>query len=225
MTEPGRSRGAGVLAIVGGSLALVLTIPFSAAFHVAYPGFNELPVWFHALRPVLAPLLEFGDSTDVYATYGRIYDLVYLCLLPAALVARRRYSLGRSRAGLLGYRLTIAGLVAAFIGVAGDYWADGLGYPLELLGLLALAVGCTLLGMAWRRGAAPAPVAWLFMACGPAYAPGFLLVGHVPSGPTLPIAIAFIGLGIALSRRSDTPMRDGTRLGVTGHTPGPHSDA
>jgi hypothetical protein len=83
--------------------------------------------------------------------------------------------------------------------LSGDYWADGVGYPLELLGLLALVVGCTAFGIGLRRAAAiPAWSASLFVVCAPALVPSFLLIGHIPSGPTLPVAVAYIGLAAVL---------------------------
>ena len=188
-----------VLAILGGCLALVLTLPFAVAFFLAYPGFNELPIWFPAVRPVVTPFLDFAEPKQVYATYGRIYDIVYLLWLPATVVAHRLARAEPMRVERVGFWLTVSGLGATFIGVAGDYWADGVGYPLELLGLLALAVGCTVFGIGLRRAAAlPAWSAWLFVVCAPALVPSFLLIGHIPSGPTLPVAVAYIGLGAVL---------------------------
>ncbi len=71
------------------------------------------------------------------------------------------------------------------------------------LGLLLLLVGSTLYGVALLVArAVPAWAGWLLVAAGPG---GVLLtvlwVGHIPSGPTLPFALAWIVLGYALWRR------------------------
>lgn len=192
-----------LLAILGGCLALVLTLPFAVAFYLAYPGFNELPIWVPAVRPVVTPFLDFAEPTQVYATYGRVFDLVYLLWLPATVAVHRLAGAEPNGVERVGFWLTVGGLVASFIGVAGDYWADGIGYPLELLGLLALAVGCTAFGVGLRRAAAlPACAAWLFVMCAPALVPSLILIGHIPSGPTLLVAVAYIGLGAVLLGRS-----------------------
>lgn len=199
------------LAILGGCLALLLTMPFAVAFFLAYPGFNEHPIWFPAVLAVVTPYLDFAEPMQVYATYGRIYNIVYLLWLPATVAAHRLARAEPTRAERFGFWLTVTGLAATFVGVAGDYWADGIGYPLELLGLLALAVGCTVFGIGLRRAAAvPAWSAWLFVACTPALIPTVLLVGHIPSGPTLPVAVAYIGLGAVLWARSPGEARRST---------------
>ena len=200
-----------LLSILSGCLALVLTVPFAVAFFLAYPGFNEHPIWFPGVRAVVTPYLDFAEPTQVYATYGRIYNIVYLLWLPATVAAHWLARAEPARAERVGFWLTVTGLAATFVGVAGDYWADGVGYPLELLGLLALAVGCTVFGIGLRSAAAlPAWSAWLFIVCAPTLIPAFLLVGHIPSGPTLPVAVAYIGLGVVLWPRSPREARHST---------------
>ena len=147
----------------------------------------------------LQPALRFGEAIEVYNTYGRIYNLVYVLFLPATLALHALQRGAHSRLEGWGFWLTIFGLVASFIGVAGDYWANGAGFILELLGLLVLVAGCVLTGMAaWRSKVLPEWSAALLMACLPGYVIWFRLIGHIPSGPTFGVALAYLGVGIVL---------------------------
>lgn len=91
-------------------------------------------------------------------------------------------------------------MVATFVGVAGDYWADGVGFPVEVLRILIRAVGSSVYGAALLRGGiVPAWCGWMLVACGPGAFVSLFLVGHIPSGPTIPIAVASVVLGFRLA--------------------------
>ncbi len=182
--------------MAGGLLAILLTLPFAAAYHRAYPGDDLVPYWFQGLQPVLSPLLDFGSRVDVYNIYGRVYDLVYLLLIPGAIALHHLHKPTRSRLERLGFGLTMAGLLASFIGVAGDYWADGAGFFVELFGLLVLSIGATLSGIACLRSRLlPAWVSWLMVLCLPVLFVWLIVFGHIPSGPTFAIALAYVAFG------------------------------
>lgn len=196
---------AGISAIAGGVLAILLTVPFAAAYFRAYSGFDPTPIWLSALRPVLRPLLSIGQPVAAYNAFGRVYDLVYILFLPAALALRRLHRPLGSRFERWAFLLTIVGLLASFVGVAGDYWADGAGFGLELVGLLILATGATLSGIAClRRRILPRWVSWLMLLCLPGFFAGLILIGHIPSGPTFAVALAYIGIGWVLLRGNYT---------------------
>ena len=198
---PAQRRRAGAAAIIGSLLALVLTLPFASAFFSAYPGDDVPPFWRAPFLPTLRPLLTFAPPVAVYNLYGRVYELVYLLFLPATVVLHRLHQGNSGRLERWGFALLIGGLVLTFIGVAGDYWANGLTFVLSLLGLLVLAAGTTLYGLVlWRSGVLPRRVSWLFLACLPGVFVGSWLTGHIPSGPTLPFALAWLALGAALWR-------------------------
>ena len=187
---------AGVSSIVGGLLAILLTLPFAAAYDIAYSGQGLVPFWFDQLRPVLIPFLRFGSPHAVYNTYGRIYDLVYLLLVPAAIALHRIQPLASSKAEKWGFRLTMVGLLSSFIGVAGDYWADGVTFFLEIIGLLILCVGSALFGIAFLRNhAIPSWCSWLLILCLPGFYVGTVVIGGIPSGTTFLVAIAYVGIG------------------------------
>lgn len=198
-------RWAGAAAIVGGLLALVLTLPFALAFFRAYPGYDVPPFWLVALQPTLMPLVTFAPPVTVYNLYGRVYNLVYLLFLPATVGLHQLHQGYGRRLERWGYGLLLSGLVMTFLGVAGDYWANGLTFVLSLLGLLVLAVGTTLYGLVlWRSRVLPRGVDWLFLACLPGVVIGSWLTGHIPSGPTLPFALTWLALGAALWRGSSS---------------------
>lgn len=189
-------RWAGWAAVVGGLAAIAMTPAFATAYFRAYGGESQLPFWFDAVNPVLDPLLTFAAPDRVYEIYGRLYNLVYLLLLPLVVALHDRHRDSPSRLEQCGYLLLTGGLVATTVGVAGDYWANEIGFTLELLGLLAMTVGVTTWGVAMVRGrVVPARWAWLMVGCGPGAVATLLLAGHVPSGPTLSFAIVWFLVG------------------------------
>jgi len=194
---------AGVSAVVGGVLAVLLTFPFATAYFRAYPGFDAIPAWLPVIQRAIRPIMSFGAPIVVYNTFGRVYNLVYLLLLPSTVALHRVHRDANSGLEKWGYRLTILGLIAAAIGVAGDYWANGLGFPLEVVGIIVLSLGSTANGIALLRIRTwPAWSSWLLILCLPGCFIFVALIGHVPSGPTLQVAVAYLGAGFALINRS-----------------------
>ncbi|HXH35855.1 MAG TPA: hypothetical protein VNJ54_15855 [Plantibacter sp.] len=161
--------------ILGGLTAIVMTPPFATAYFLAYPGYDATPFWLSPLESRLHSLLVFSSPNEVYETYGRIFDLVYLLFLPAIFALHHLHRESGGRMGRRGFAVLVAGLLATFFGVAGDYWANGIGFPLEVLGLLALAIGSTMYGVALlRSGVVPRWCAWSLVS----YVPG--AVRNVP---------------------------------------------
>jgi len=190
---------AGLAAILGGLTAIILTAPFATAYFSAYPGFDIPPFWLPLLKPALRPLLTFAPPVEVYNVYGRIFDLVYLLFLPAAFGLHHLHQGASSRIEKWGFGILVVGLLATFIGVAGDYWADRAGFLIEALGLLTLAIGATLYGVALLRSKViPSWCAWLLVACGPGTFVFFPLIRHIPSGPTFLFAISWLIVGCML---------------------------
>lgn len=199
----------GLAAILGGLLAILLTAPFASAYFAGYPGIDRPPFWLPLLKPALRPLITFATPVQVYLVYGRVFDLAYLLFLPAAFGLHHLHQGSRNRIEKWGFGLLVVGLLATFVGVAGDYWADGAGFFIELVGLLVLAIGVTLYGVALlQTQVMPGGCAWLLVACGPSTLVFSLLIGHIPSGPTFPFAISWVmvgglllfGKGVSLAR-------------------------
>jgi len=190
---------AGLAALLGGLTAIILTAPFATAYFSAYPGFDIPPFWLPRLKSELGSLLTFASPVVVYNVYGRIFNLVYLLFLPAAFGLHHLHQGASSRIERWGFAILVVGLLATFIGVASDYWADGAGFFIELLGLLTLAIGATLYGVALLRSkVVPSWWAWLLAACGPGVFVFLPLIGHIPSGPTFLFAIAWLIVGYML---------------------------
>ena len=185
--------------MVGGVIAVALTLPFAAAYFQAYPGYDAPPFWLSAVRSGLEPLFTFDTRVTVYNTYGRIFDLVYLLILPGVVGLHSLQQKASSRFGIWAVGVLVIGLVTSFVGVAGDYWADGAGWGVELAGLLILLVGTTLFGIATKRAKQiPAWSAWLLIIAGPGAIVATGLIGHIPSGPTFLFACAWVVLGYLL---------------------------
>lgn len=196
MINPRSMRWAGLAAVLGGLTAIVLTPPFATAYFLAFPGEDALPFWFASLEPRLTSISS-GDG--VYGTYGRVYNLVYALFLPAVFGLHHLHRESGSRREKRGFVVLVVGLVATFVGVAGDYWANGIGFPIEVLGLLTMTIGVTIYGIALHRSrVVPRWCAWLFVACGPVAIVFAALIGHVPSGPTFPFALTWLAIGFML---------------------------
>jgi hypothetical protein len=195
-------RYSGLCAMVGGVLSTVLTFPFAAAYERAYPGFDVPPFWLPALSPILRPLLTFDAPVAVYNLYGRIFEFVYLLILPAVIglhSVQRNTTSARSN---WSFGILTGGLIISFVGVAGDYWADGAGWGIELVGLLVLLVGATLFGVTALRAAYIPPwSAWLLILAGPGALGATWLIGHIPSGPTFLFAMSWVIIGYVLWQR------------------------
>lgn len=196
------SRWPGLAAAAGGLLALILTAPFALGYHAAYPGYDARPVWDDALRPHLAAILAFDRPQAVYAIYGRVYGLVYPLVALGLATLHRAVAPGVApRALRRSYGTLLGAVLLTWAGVVGDYWLDGTGFLLETIGLLALVIGAVAYGIALSRlTTAPRWIANLLLGAGLAAVPAMLLVRHLPSGPTLPFALAWIPIGVALWR-------------------------
>jgi hypothetical protein len=185
-------------------IAVVLTVPFASAYFIAYPVEGEAPPgWLHSLEPELGSLLTFAAPETVYTLYGKVFNLVYLLILPAVFGLHHLHRGTNSPKEMRAFRMLVGGLIATSIGVAFDYWADGIGFVITMFGLLAVIVGTTLYGVATlRAGVLPPWSSWLLVAGGPGAFVGMALFGHIPSGPTLLFAASWMAVGILLSRQT-----------------------
>ena len=206
---PKRLRLAGLATILGGILGIVLSPLLTAAYHLTPDGATETaPPWEPVLGNLAGPLLTFAAPTAVYETYGALACFVFAGLLAGVLGLRaRRRSASGASAGRLerwGFRAAVAGLTLNLLGNVGDYW---LGRPETLdflaflvgtvIGLLVLAVGFAVLGIAALRTGAPSRVvAWSFLLWLPAaIVVSELGVNNIPGGPLLPLSLVGMVLG------------------------------
>lgn len=202
-------RWAGVAAVAGGLLAVVLVIPLSIAFGIQYPEERGTTSWVMSLRPTMDFALDFASPRTVYETYGRIIDLAYLLVLPSVVALHRLQRDPERENEQRAFTILVTFLVVTFVGVAGDYWLNGLGYPVEVIGLLGLSIATTRYGLVTRRLAVvPAVYSHLLIVCGPGAAVGLAVTGHIPGGPTVVLLLPWLalGFGFALGRGEGRPV-------------------
>lgn len=202
-------RWRGLAALLGGLVALALTPPLASAYHLAY---SEPPPWFLPLIPLLGPLLDFGPISSVYNIYGRWFALVYLLALPGFQGLRQLQQPSPWSLADISWKILVLALILTCIGVAGDYWFDGAGWTLTLLGLLILLIATTVYGATLLRArVVPAWLGWSLALTGLGGFPSSLLSGHIPSGPTIAPAIGWICVGVFLLRASSRGAQEAER--------------
>ena len=180
---------------------LALTLPFALAFNEAYESGESAGFVPEGLSPWLFEHGLLGDdSKAVYDRYGAAY-LVALGLVTAALfVLARPVREGR--------RVILIGLVVLCVGIFGDYVVPsdvfgGVGFLLEVVGFLVVAVG---VGLVVRSRAGAVVGAGATLATLASMVAGGALTGHIPGGPGLTIllgALAFALLGEVTSDDAD----------------------
>lgn len=223
-TQPALVRWSGVAAIIGGVVAIIVTPFVTFAGFLAAPGGGAEPwmPWARHLRPLVLSFLNFGAPEVVYATYGKVFLLVYGCFLFGLAGLRRWFDeeglsptpLARLR---LGLRLARIGLVMNLLGNIGDYWlgrdilgqvAWGLSFGIgTMLGLLVYMLGSLLLGVTLLRDNRPHLSRWLAvpLLLSPPAAIALTVpavpsaIVHLPTAPTFALGVAWIVLGAALS--------------------------
>ena len=203
-------RLSGLLAIISCLIALLITIPFAASFYRAY-GSSEpglLRPWLYSMVRTFPNLFDIASPTQVYQVYGRIYSLVIPLSLPALVVLKKQMGI-HTRLSLWSWRIFWSGALLGALGIIGDYWPDpdsiwvGVGFILELIGILALWVGGILYGItAFRERHVPRWIGGAMIGIAPAGILGLWLLFHIPSGPLLGYVIFSILIGVPLGNQS-----------------------
>lgn len=198
----------------GGIIAVLLTPPFALSYYSAYPMPNESPpAWLAALRPMLtdAGLLEPG-SAEVYDRYGMLFLGAWLIAL-AGLVGVLHDQWPRfGRATRRAWSVCVGCFGVVAVGIFGDYGLPDevgslAGFALTGIGLFAAAVALPFVGRALRRElGVRTRVAWGISVLGVvSIFGGFLLVGHIPSGPCLGFVVASFITGLTRPWRTAPP--------------------
>lgn len=200
-------RWGGLAAMLGSLLGSAVAPVITSAYSLSESGRGQVPPWEPGLSNLFSPLFEFASPESVYATYGKLYLVVFLGFLLGlrALQAQQRGHVGRL--GEWGFRLSLIGVVLNLFGNIPDYWFGGgtwfeaLGFLVgTVLGFLLLVVGSTMLGIALLRTRTPTRLgAWLLALCLPGIALlTFIGFGNIPSGPALWFCFAWLVLGYVL---------------------------
>ncbi len=215
MSAPMRfTRRAGMIALVGAVIGIVVSLLLNAAYSLTPDGAGlPVPPWQSALEQIARPALTFAPAVEVYHLYGRVVLLVLAAFAVGlyGLYANQR-AVFDERPPLLhtwGYRLAMTGLVLSLVGNLGDYWVS-VGTIIDLIafivgtvvGLLLLAIGLILLAVGGLRSASmPRPVAWALILWFP-FSVVLFLVGMVnlPSTPLLALSLAWIITGASMVR-------------------------
>ena len=208
-------RWGGIAAVLGSLLGIVLAPVITSAYSLSEGGQEQSPPWEPALSDLLNPLFGFASPEGVYATYGKLYFLVFLGFL-LGFLALGAQQWGRvGWLGRVGLRLSLVGVVLNLLGNIPDYWfgegtlIEALGFLIgTILGFLLLVVGSTMLGVdLLRSGTPPTRLgAWLLALC----LPGSIVVlligfGNIPSGPALWFCFTGLVLGYVLWSHRGTP--------------------
>ena len=195
-------RWSGFVAVAGGTLCVVLSPVQSYIWNgEASPG------WVLVMRPLLDVVLN-SAPTAPYDFYGRTFFLVYLSIFPMLFTLHVAQRSPVRRLERAGFSLTLAGLGLALLGDIGAYWG-GLGHSdsgftslqrtafgVEGVGVLFLAVGATMFGIATLRGRVVAQwVAWALILAIPAGFPMAWLIRYVPHGIVLPYSMTWAAIG------------------------------
>lgn len=207
MTSTTPIRWGGLAAVLGSLLGILVAPVITSAYSLSEDGAGLSPPWEPAFSDLLSSLFGFASPEAVYSTYGKLYFVVFLGFLLGLMALRVQQRGHVGRLGEWGLRLSLIGVVLNLFGDIADYWVgedtwfEELGFLLgELLGLLSLMVGSTMLGIALLRArTTPRVGAWLLILS----LPGIillLLVGfaNIPSGPALWFCFAWLVLGRSL---------------------------
>jgi len=177
----GRARLVAVIAWVMAAFGTLAGQLHALSRVAAHPEDLESPLlaaWAPPAIDALRPLLDWGDPTLVYWTYGKIWLPVGLAFLAAATLAYRvRGPVGAER---VLWRVQLGAYALLVLALAGDYytpWTD----MFFLVGLAAFAVigvgGIPLGIVLLRRGFRPRTTAWLLIAM----LPFFFVITEVTS--------------------------------------------
>lgn len=196
----------GISAFAGGALACLLTPIMSIGYYQAYAVAGEAPpFWFSTAQTSLGFLFAFADEKTAYATYGKLFAIVYLLFLPGVWSLHRLQQKAGSRLEKFAYFFLASALIVSFIGVTLDYWEIKPGWSVELLGMLLLQIAATVYGIAsFSLKIIPRRLSLLLTAAVPLCVPAFMLVKQIPGAPTLPLAVVSIAAGVFIIRLSET---------------------
>ena len=167
MVKPTRIQWSALAAMVGCVLGILVAPVLMFAGWMAGPASAPPAMdWAQVIRPVILPLVTFGDRVDVLRIWGSTGLLIYLLFLVGLPGLHTRVRGYGGRLERLGFQLARVGLVMNVGGNIADYWLGretlgqglwGAGFTIgTMLGTLVYTIGAVLLGsVILRTGALP----------------------------------------------------------------------
>jgi hypothetical protein len=205
--SPDEVRVAGLAAMVGGALGVLVSPLYSLAYFATEDGAADadsawVQAWAEPARDLLGSLLTFASPDVVRLTYGKLFLFIWLGMLAGLVGLHARHAGQGGRLERWGFRATAFGLMLLVIGAFAGFWLE-----LELAffaflvpGLLLLVFGSSIFGLGtWRAGVAPRTGALLLVVGG---FPGTFLVSEIATlgGGLVLVYLAWVILGRDTSR-------------------------
>jgi hypothetical protein len=201
---PDQARRAGLAAMVGGALGVLVSPFYSLAYFASSDGAGEAQsaaqkAWAEPARDLLEPLLTFASADVVRITYGKLWLFVWIGML-AGLVGLHALQAGKGgRLERWGFRASFAGLLLMVVGAFGFWLELALDVAAFVLfpGLLLVFLASPVFGVGtWRAGLAPRIGAVLLVVGGPA----ILVISEIATlgGGLILLYLAWVVLGYAL---------------------------
>lgn len=218
MRFPLRPGIAGIAAVVGGVLGVVLAPVMVAIKYLTGWAIIPEPVWVEPARAMLGPLLAFGSPARLWVVYGRLYTIALLLMLAGLLALVRQMRPGWPGQRPWGLWLLIGGLILVTGGDAvhtATWHQHGLtvptpgtnpiantGYAVHMMGMNVLLVGSLMTGVvALRNQLLPRWLAWLFILVAPsAVLLSVTVLPTSPSGGLWMFSVTMTGAGAFLRR-------------------------
>jgi hypothetical protein len=214
----GVRRAAGIAAIAGGALGVLLAPVMVAVKYMTGWAVIPEPSWIAVFRTALGKLLTFTTPVGLWVIYGRLYTAALLLMFAGivAFAVQTRESSGRVRPRglwvlMIGFCLVILGDAVhtatwhqngLTVPTPGTNPLANTGYAVHMMGMNLVLVGSVMTGIAGlRRRILPRWLAWLFVLVAPA-AVGLSLtvLPTSPSGGLSMFHVTMIAVGWLLLR-------------------------
>jgi hypothetical protein len=211
------TRYAGLAAIVGGVLGILLApIMVMVKYMTGWSVIAE-PAWIGAVQPALGSLLSFTSPVGLWVVYGRIYTVALVLMLVGLLPFAAQLKDDRGRIKTKGYWVLLVGLCMVIPGDAihtATWHQNGLttpapgtnplantAYAAHMMGMNFVMVGSLTMGIAGLRRRFLAPwLAWLFVLIFPsAVIASLTLLPTTPSGALWLFSLMMIAVGYAMA--------------------------
>lgn len=218
-----RVRYAGVAAIIGGILGVVLAPIMVMVKYATGWSIIPKPAWIGVVRPVLGPLLSFASPVGLWVIYGGIYTIALLLMFAGLLPLSAQIKDHSGRVKTKGLWVLLIGLCLVIPGDAvhtATWHQNGLtiptpgtnvvantAYAIHMMGMNFVMVGSLMMGItALRRKFLASWLAWLFVLIFPsAVIVTLTLLPTTPSGGLWMFSVMMIALGYSFASHKLSP--------------------